>query len=51
VADGGREAAWRLKRVLVSDPASGIIRHADAGYPEAIATAQRQKVKIPGINL
>ena len=51
VADGSREAAWRLKRVLVSDPASGIIRHADAGYPEAIATAQRKKIKLPGINL
>ncbi len=47
VADGTREAEERLARVLTNDPASGVARHADAGYPEAIATARREGLKIP----
>jgi urocanate hydratase len=47
VADGTPEAAKRLERVLNSDPGMGIVRHADAGYPQAIAAAKRNKIKIP----
>ena len=47
VADGTLEAAKRLKRVLLGDPGMGIIRHVDAGYPEAIQCAKELGVKIP----
>jgi urocanate hydratase len=47
VADGTPQAALRLERVLTADPGMGVVRHADAGYPEAIAAARRQKIKIP----
>ncbi|MFH0764785.1 MAG: urocanate hydratase [Calditrichota bacterium] len=47
VADGSPEAEVRLHRVLWNDPATGVIRHADAGYEEAIATARSQGLKIP----
>ena len=47
VADGTAAAAARLERVLTTDPGMGIIRHADAGYPEAIAAARRHGIKIP----
>ena len=47
VADGTPEAAKRLERVLTSDPGMGIVRHVDAGYPEAIAAAKRHGIKIP----
>jgi urocanate hydratase len=47
VADGTPEAARRLQRVLTTDPGMGIIRHADAGYPEAIKFAQEHGVIIP----
>jgi urocanate hydratase len=47
VADGTDAAAARLARVLTTDPGMGIVRHADAGYPEAIAAARRHGVKIP----
>ncbi len=47
VADGTPEAARRLERVLTSDPGMGVVRHADAGYPEAIAAAKRHGIKIP----
>jgi urocanate hydratase len=47
VADGSREADARLARVLTSDPGSGVARHADAGYPEAIRTAEERGVRIP----
>jgi urocanate hydratase len=47
VADGTAEAARRLERVLTTDPGSGIARHVDAGYPEAIKTAQEKGIKIP----
>jgi urocanate hydratase len=47
VADGTPQAAQRLQRVLTSDPAMGVLRHADAGYDEAIATAHERGVQIP----
>ena len=47
VADGTPEAAKRLERVLTSDPAMGVLRHADAGYPEAIEFAQTHGVRVP----
>lgn len=47
VADGTPEAAKRLERVLTSDPGMGVIRHADAGYEEAITFAKQAGVKIP----
>jgi urocanate hydratase len=47
VADGTALAAEKLARVLSNDPASGVIRHADAGYEEAIEVADRLGVRIP----
>ncbi|RMG53924.1 MAG: urocanate hydratase [Acidobacteria bacterium] len=47
VADGTPETALRLERVLTNDPGIGIVRHADAGYEEAIETARQKKVHIP----
>jgi urocanate hydratase len=47
VADGTDEASKRLNRVLTNDPGTGIARHVDAGYEEAIETAQKKGVKIP----
>ena len=47
VADGTKEMSLRLNRVLTNDPGMGIIRHADAGYPDAIANARKHKVKVP----
>ena len=47
VADGTPEAAVRLERVLTTDPGLGIVRHADAGYPEAIAAARRHGIQMP----
>jgi len=47
VADGSREADEKLERVLTVDPGSGIMRHADAGYPDAIAAADRHGIRIP----
>src|SRR5690349_10707186 len=47
VADGTPEAARRLTRVLTTDPGMGVVRHADAGYPEAIAFAKQNGIKIP----
>ena len=51
VADGTPEAARRIERVLTTDPGMGIVRHADAGYPEAIAAAQRHGIKMPMLPL
>jgi len=48
VVDGTPEAAARLKRVLTADPATGVIRHADAGYERAEEIADQRGVKIPG---
>lgn len=47
VADGTPEAARRLERVLTADPGMGVVRHADAGYPEAIEFAQKHNIQIP----
>ena len=47
VADGTREADERLARVLTCDPGTGVVRHADAGYPEALRTARQHGVRIP----
>ena len=47
VADGSREADERLERVLTCDPGIGVARHADAGYPEAVAAADSRGVRIP----
>ncbi|HET9223392.1 MAG TPA: urocanate hydratase, partial [Roseiflexaceae bacterium] len=46
VADGSDDAAVRLQRVLTCDPGMGVLRHADAGYPEALSTAKEKGVKI-----
>ena len=47
VADGTPEAARRLERVLTTDPGMGVVRHADAGYPAAVAFARKNRVQIP----
>ena len=47
VADGTKEAAARLQRVLTYDPGMGIVRHADAGYERAIENAKKFGVKVP----
>ncbi len=47
VADGTDDAARRLDRVLWNDPATGVMRHADAGYEDAIACAQEQGLDLP----
>jgi urocanate hydratase len=47
VADGTKLAAQKLERVLTNDPALGVVRHADAGYEDAQATARKFKLKIP----
>ena len=46
VADGTPEAARRIERVLTTDPGMGIIRHADAGYEEAIEFAEKNNLKV-----
>jgi len=47
VADGSEDAAGRLERVLTTDPGTGVIRHADAGYEEALQTARDRGVRLP----
>ncbi len=47
VADGTPEAAVRLERVLTTDPGMGIVRHADAGYEQAVEAAKRHGLKMP----
>jgi urocanate hydratase len=51
VADGTAEAARRLERVLWNDPASGVMRHADAGYETAIACARANGLDLPSLAL
>ena len=51
VADGTAEAAARIERTLTSDPAMGVFRHVDAGYPEAKTVAQEKGIKIPGFTI
>ena len=50
VADGTRETDEKLERVLTCDPGIGVARHADAGYPEAVATAARHDLKLPMVD-
>jgi len=47
VADGSSSAGRRLERVLTVDPGMGVVRHADAGYAEAVSFARETKIKIP----
>ena len=49
VADGTEDAARRLERVLWNDPASGVMRHADAGYEDALDCAREKGLQLPGI--
>jgi urocanate hydratase len=48
VCDGTPEADKRIERVLTADPATGVIRHADAGYEEAIEVAKAKGVDLAG---
>ena len=49
VCDGTENAARRIERVLWNDPATGVMRHADAGYDDAVACARRHGLVLPGI--
>jgi len=49
VCDGTPDAARRIGRVLWNDPATGMMRHADAGYEEAIDCARKHRLRLPGI--
>jgi urocanate hydratase len=49
VADGTREADEKLQRVLTCDPGIGVVRHADAGYPEALTMARESGIQMPMI--
>ena len=51
VADGTDDAARRLRNVLWNDPATGVMRHADAGYDIAVECAKEQGLKLPGITI
>ena len=50
VADGTDNAARRLQRVLWNDPATGVMRHADAGYEDAIACAREKGLDLPSLD-
>ncbi|MDP6406582.1 MAG: urocanate hydratase [Alphaproteobacteria bacterium] len=50
VCDGSAEAARRIERVLTNDPASGVMRHADAGYADAVACAREHDLNLPMID-
>jgi len=50
VCDGTPEAAQRIERVLWNDPASGVMRHADAGYEAALACACELGLKLPSVS-
>jgi urocanate hydratase len=47
VCDGTDAAAKRIERVLWNDPATGVMRHADAGYEDAIRCAREHKLNLP----
>jgi urocanate hydratase len=47
VADGTPDAAARLERVLTTDPGTGVMRHADAGYEQALDVARERGLKLP----
>ncbi len=50
VADGTAEAARRIERVLWNDPATGVMRHADAGYPDAVECAAEMGLNLPSVS-
>ena len=50
VADGTDAAAARLERVLTTDPGMGVVRHADAGYEEALGAAAEHALDLPSIS-
>jgi urocanate hydratase len=50
VADGTDDAAGRLDRVLTTDPGTGVVRHADAGYKEAVDVARERGVRLPWLD-
>jgi urocanate hydratase len=47
VADGTPLAAEKLERVLTTDPAMGVLRHVDAGYPRAVQVATERNIRVP----
>ena len=47
VADGSEDGERRLERVLTTDPGTGVMRHADAGYEQAIEVAERNGIRVP----
>jgi urocanate hydratase len=49
VADGSEDADGRLSRVLVNDPGTGVMRHADAGYDDAVSFAGERGIRLPGL--
>jgi urocanate hydratase len=49
LADGTDDAAERLERVLTTDPGTGVMRHADAGYPEAVEHARQHGLDLPSL--
>jgi urocanate hydratase len=49
VCDGTEAAARRIERVLWNDPATGVMRHADAGYDSALDCAREHGLDLPGI--
>jgi urocanate hydratase len=49
LADGSADAAERLERVLTADPGTGVMRHADAGYPEALEAAREGHLDLPSV--
>ena len=49
LADGTADAADRLERVLTADPGTGVMRHVDAGYPEALAAAREGGLDLPSV--
>jgi urocanate hydratase len=49
LADGSSDAAERLERVLAADPGTGVMRHADAGYDDAVAAAREHTLDLPSI--
>jgi urocanate hydratase len=49
VADGSEDARARLERVLWNDPATGVMRHADAGYELAIESARKNHLNLPSL--
>jgi urocanate hydratase len=50
VCDGTPGAARRIERVLWNDPASGVMRHADAGYDDALACARERGLNLPSVS-